>query len=108
MVVTLAPEQVKIKPMCELSMTLEDHRDIGSTPPEYLLNNPGKTKADLMDDQQILEFLGSKKRLLTELLYKHDRKSLITYNLVAEELAKSIQYLEEIGRLPKKSKKRKI
>lgn len=94
-----------------LAMTAEDHRAIGSTPPEILQKNLGKTMAELMTDEEILLFLeGLKNRQqkITEGLARlPKRKSWEHLALQTQKEANkdnfklSLKYLEEINRLPK-------
>lgn len=38
----------------KLAMTAEDHKAIGSSAPRELVENPGKTLAETMDDDKLL------------------------------------------------------
>jgi len=78
----------KFRTLGLLAMTIEDHEAMGSTPDEYykdkLVANPGKIMVELMNDQEVLEYL---RRLL--------RKNPRSRNLIL-----SVEYLRGIGRLP--------
>jgi hypothetical protein len=81
-----------------LGVTSDDHLGIYSTPNEKLQENPGKTLADLMSDQEILDYIsGTKKNILEN----EGMEKLKEYNTsLKENLETTINYLKKIGRLP--------
>jgi hypothetical protein len=87
-----------------LASTAEDHKSIGSTPPEELLKNPGKTLGELWDTEQIKEFLDKQKydiKFGENHLKSH--KDTAVEELIADKkvsLKDSIDYLKRIGKLP--------
>ena len=94
----------------KLSFTAEDHRIIGSTiidtPLEILTKHPDKTWAELMSDQEIIDYLRSLATAKDQLQglktgnSKRNREIERNINQVGQDLQKAIRYLENIGRLP--------
>lgn len=86
-----------------LGVTGEDHRSIGSTPPEILQKNPGKTKLELMSDRDISIWLRNKK----EELEKYSSEKLSANSFVRsylptlrEEIKATLVLLRANKRLP--------
>ncbi len=79
-----------------LGVTLEDHRGIRSTPPELLVNNPGKTKAELFSEAEIKEYLSGEINFIQN--NKENFKEICEdFN---ERLKITVKYLESINKLP--------
>lgn len=95
----------KFETLGSLGVTAEDHGIIGSTPPPELIQNPHKTKAELMTDEEILAWLRTQVGALDELsaLERKKRSPYPTIRLSEAEnrLARTIRYLRTINRLPK-------
>ena len=86
-----------------LGVTAEDHKNIGSTPPDELQNNPGKTRAELMDEAQILKWLFEYKTQINEFSkeeYKNNSFAQSILPQLKKELGLSIEYLRNIDKLP--------
>ncbi len=86
-----------------LSLTKEDHNAIGSTPPNILMKNPGKTMAELMGDQEIRDYLKKQKDFLDELnkqLRNNDTSAISWINETQHSLDLARKYLSSIERLP--------
>ena len=93
----------KFKELGPLGVTDSDHLAIGSTPPDLLKNNPGKTKIDLMSDQEILAQL----KEWDENVKKYSQEEFKDNTFVQSYLPKlkedfkvSIKHLRELNRLP--------
>lgn len=88
-----------------LEMTANDHLAIGSTPSRILKENPGKTLAETMDDQEIQRFILDEINTVSEMHEEaKDGKEVAinVFKVVLDEfLIPNIQYLRSIGRLPK-------
>jgi hypothetical protein len=78
----------------KLAMTADDHIRAGGTPPDVLLQNPGKTQAELLSDQEILEYLKDREKAIAECSLPG------LTNELKKDLGLSKTYLREIGRLP--------
>jgi hypothetical protein len=103
-----APEITRIRKKCKLEMTLEDHKEIESGPQDRLLNTSGKTTlADTMNDKEIKDFLKAQKKLIDDSFrtagkpnfWKESGGDVLKLNLT--DRRRSLEYLKEIGRLPK-------
>ena len=86
-----------------LGVTSEYFISLGGSPPELLAENPGKTRADLISDEEILKYLIEKKEELEGCLAEETEKPLIAETHILVDrllLSATIQYLQSIGRLP--------
>ncbi len=81
-----------------LGVTAKDHEAIQSTPDEVLLQNPGKTLGEIMNDQEIREYIvGTRKNISENKEYSHLKR----YNEdLKQNLEVTIEYLKSIGRFP--------
>lgn len=88
-----------------LGVTAEDHLAIYSTPPDKLSENPGKTLAELMTDEEITIWIREQKKALLELMAEVDTKeSEFGRNYLPnarKKLKASLILLKQRGRLPK-------
>lgn len=97
----------KLRPRSYLEMKLHEHQAMfGGTPPPEMAQNPDKTRADLMTDEELLVFLRDAKREIEKWLKEDKRKHRPSVRESVIRGLKSclrhdIDYLEEIGRLPK-------
>lgn len=93
-----------------MGVTAEDHLAIASTPPGELERNPGKTLAELWDEERILQKLNGLVQYLSRQRSEFKEKgpyhqqagmlaSGITY--AKKEIRASIPYLRSLGKLPK-------
>ncbi len=103
-----SPEITKIRKKCDLEMTLADHKALLSGPQDRLLNTSGKTTlADTMNDEEIEDRLRLQKELIDRLFrmagrpnfWKTGDGDILKHSLA--DRRRSLEYLEEIGRLPK-------
>lgn len=86
-----------------LGVTAEDHESIGSTPDERLSNNPGKTLAELMSDEEIEIYLDRQIESLNELRSLKNVPGRLITDMTAQ-LRAAVNHLNSIGRLPEKFK----
>lgn len=90
--------------MAHLAMTEQDHLNIGSTPPQELVDNPGKQWHELMDDKRLEHFI--MEQIVATLLSHRkaadgDPRGIQMLNLhLNDYLAPNIAYLQKIGRIP--------
>ncbi len=79
----------------------EDHKAIGSTPPQSLLDNPGKTLDELMSDEEISEWIEGNIKAIDELSEPEETNSFVKSALPAlrEELELGKKYPKSINRL---------
>lgn len=122
----IVKEQLKIKSSEKISQPvyrpylaqdLEYMKSIGGTPPQIAKDNPGKTMAELMTDEEILSYLNGidsginsiidtiKERFIEKGLSPPDigRETKTSSGFLeksVKDLDDSLQYLEEIGRRP--------
>lgn len=75
----------------QLGVTMEDHLAIGSTPPQKLAENPGKTLEELMSDEEISEWLMTQKNLSETLGGNYGKIS-------GTHFTTAVNYLKSIGR----------
>jgi hypothetical protein len=94
----------KLNELGRLSLTAADHWAIGSTPSDLLESNPGKTQAELMTNEEILDEL----REWQQAIEKYSQEEYRSTNLgrsslvyLKEDFRTTIPYLRSIGRLPK-------
>lgn len=84
-----------------LGVTAQDHRAIGSTPPDELELHPGKTLADLMTDDAIALWIAEQAISIKE-LSGPELAGNISAQRIAEESQNHMEvtrrYLESIGR----------
>jgi hypothetical protein len=92
----------KFKKYGPLSATSEDHAAIGSTPPKILLENPGKNKAELMSDSEILFWLDENIGQYKNFFSATESSPFIESYLpsLRSELNATLEYLKTIDRLP--------
>ncbi len=93
----------KFKTSGPFGVTAEDHKIVGSTPPPELVENPGKTLADIMSDAEIIEFLKRGQEALKE-IRRHQEDNAIppgSSQIAEKMLERTVHYLAAIGRLPK-------
>lgn len=86
-----------------LGVTAKDHEAIYSTPDEILLQNPGKTLAELMSDEEIRDYVLETRRVISENenVVHSNPESWKKYNEdLKMNLEVTIRYLQSIGRLP--------
>ena len=94
-----------------LGVTAEDHKGIGSTPPEILEKNPGKTESDLMTDEDLAQWLKEKEEELKKYSGKEYLDNAFAQSYLPtlkEEIKTTINFLRSINRLPEKFRDRKI
>ncbi|MDO8576229.1 MAG: hypothetical protein Q7R90_02845 [bacterium] len=94
----------KVQRVGKLGITGADWAALGGTVPADLKQNPDKTRAELMTDEQIVEYLSKKQGTIAEFSKEEYRHSTFHKNfLVAErgDWNATINYLRSIGRLPK-------
>jgi hypothetical protein len=85
-----------------LAMTYEDHVAVNSTPSDELKGNIGKTRADLMSPEQIIEYLKNEEQLINTLEKEQDNsfaESALASRKIDWRL--TIDYLQKSGKLPK-------
>jgi hypothetical protein len=87
-----------------LEMTLDDHYAVGSTPPKELVQNPGKTIAETMDDTALLEFVRKEVETVADVFEMAkkggEREKDLLHTTRDGFLTPNIVYLRQIGRLP--------
>ena len=88
-----------------LERTLEDHIALGSTPPKLLRDNPGKTHAELLSDDELQKWMVDEVAMIAEVHHgatagDEQEKKALALGLRAY-LIPNLAYLREIGRLPK-------
>ena len=98
--------QKKWRVVGRLGVTGADHWAIGGSPPLKLDRNPGKTEADLMTDEELLEWLQKGRASLESARerFRADPKDDWAKGDIPsakKELKLAISYLASIGRLPK-------
>lgn len=83
-----------------LSKTLQDHLDVGGTPPNRLAENPGKSLGELMSEEEIIAHLKESKKAIKEL----EEMGLGEHRVYCQQVVnylKDIEYLASLGKLPK-------
>lgn len=88
-----------------LSLTAGDYKVIMSTPPKILVDNPGKTLAEIMTDEEIGDLLNKMEILLDEMKTLTGIDEEVKNRNIREvdaELAATKHYLHTIGRMPKR------
>lgn len=95
----------KFDKLGSLGVTAEDHKAIGSTPPEALSSHPGKTFSDLMTNKEILHYLKEEKKIIRQYSTekKHEKDPAIRDFLWQRKriFNVTIEYLKGIDRLPR-------
>lgn len=94
----------KYEKISPLEMTARDHKIIGSSLLPEMVTEPDKTWAELMTNEEILAYLKKEKEDLEECLKNKDEENCFTQNVfpnMKRKLKLSIEYLKQIGRLPK-------
>lgn len=84
-----------------LGVTEEDHRKLGSSPPPELADNPGKTMLDLMSEDELLEWLRTKKATLEEYRIKDGDFAQSYYVSLKRNVIATLTFLRKFERLPK-------
>lgn len=93
----------KFEAVGPLGVTAKDHEAIGSTPPDELKNNPGKTRSELMTEEQIFQWLTEHQTHVKEFLkekYKDNSFAQSALSQFKKEFRSSIEYLRSIDKLP--------
>ena len=91
------------KTLGSLGVTAEDHKGIGSSPPDELIENPGKTMADLMTDDEILSWLQEHKEEIEEWSKEEFKKDALVQSILSSmkpDFRATLNYLAGINRLP--------
>jgi len=94
----------KIRRVGKLGITGDDWEAVGGTVPPDLKQNPGKTRAELMSDQEVAEYLRRKQGVIQEFSQQQYRNSTFHQSFVEAETADwnaTTSHLRSIGRLPK-------
>lgn len=94
-----------------LGVTAKDHDGIGSTPPEILQNNPGKTELDLMTDQDVVCWLKEKRKELERFSGKEFLANSFAQSYLPtlkEDIKLTLDRLRSIKRLPEEFREWKI
>lgn len=90
-----------------LEVTVDEHKAVGSSPPKLLEDNPGKNLADLMSDEEILQYLEESEEAIG-ILKKEAPGIGPQWEKVRDRdiirMKVTLKFLEEIGRLPDKYK----
>lgn len=114
-------EEKRLRPIfrnCKIALTLEDYNALDMNPPQELLNNPGKTKAETMSDEELKLHLNELKRRYDMAIkvkrefistngkakYKEESKEFRPYAIweyLIGEYLETIKYLKSIRRLSK-------
>ncbi len=84
--------------LAPLLQNAEYHRGIGGTPPDILVRNPGKCRAELFDDQQLLDYLRTEYGGILK-FYRDPKDN--TERMFAERFLLDLRYLDSVKRLPK-------
>jgi len=96
-------EKIRQIPEASLAQTLADHKKMGSTPSQILKDNPGKTLAETMSDEQLKVFILKQVNDVREqygpaiIGGELERKIL---KIALNYLVPNIEYLRKIKRLP--------
>lgn len=103
----LSDEAKKVKEkratLGSLSLTAEDHKAIMSTPSKILTDNPGKTSAEAMSDEEITDWLVKTETFLEEMKTLAGIDEEVKNRNIREaeeELKATKRYLQTIGRMP--------
>ena len=90
---------------CQLEMTLEDYKKLGSLPPQSIIQeNPGKRLVDLMTDRELIDHLNELKAKLDKLADKSNFDNVLAQNIFyakVKDYNRSIEFLQSIDHLPK-------
>ncbi len=90
----------KYKKFGFFSMTAEDHKNINSTPPNELLENPNKAQYETMTDEEILDYLENAFNCIKDSKFIENGYA----KTQKEFLQQSIPFLKSVNRLPEKYK----
>lgn len=103
----------KFNTLGPLGVTAKDHYNIGSSAPMKLKDNPEKTYAEVLSDEELLEYLQKKETEIQENLavLKEKMKSKALFQQIdawaesnlrkdVENLNLTINHLKSVGRLP--------
>lgn len=90
----------KYKKLGFFSMTAEDHKNINSTPPDGLLENPDKAQYEIMTKEEISEYLENAFNSIKDPKFIENGYAEIQ----KEFLLQSIPFLKSVDRLPEKYK----
>ncbi len=82
-------------PTSELSWILQDYRDANVDPPARIVSNPDKTEGEMMNDEEIEEFI---KDSIATLRILKDKNSA-RYAEIADMFKSDLAYLAELGRI---------
>ncbi len=92
------------RPVSRLSLSAADHRKIGSTPPQVLLNNPGKKLHQTMDGNELRAYIAIQFMAISaqyRLASKGDPREIVSLNRARDDMfIPDLLYLKEIGCLP--------
>lgn len=92
-----------------LGLTAQDHTDMGSSPPQEVLNNKGKATGEFLTDKKIEKFLEHTKSLMHDIEQRLAKKKNYNdehiFKVTRTNFEGGIRYLQTIGRLPEKYKK---
>lgn len=91
----------KFRNFGSLAVTAADHYDIGGTPPERLLNNPGKTLGELMSEGEIAIWIKEKEELISKFSKMEPNSFSVRTALpiIQTELDLGREYLRYLGKL---------
>ncbi len=99
-------ETVYDKFRCDLALSLYDYLKggVGTPPNEILEAGPNKTKADLMSDNDIGEYLDRTKKFIKRDPNPLDDYQKMSIDRMAQQYKINLQYLNSINRLPEQFK----
>ncbi|MDP1846133.1 MAG: hypothetical protein Q8L09_05370 [Candidatus Moranbacteria bacterium] len=89
-----------------LAATFEEHSFFG-TPPDIQRGNPGKTLAELMNDDEILDLLRRSAEALAYMKKEAPQRGPQWEGVLErgiEQMKRDMRYLDKIGRLPEEFK----
>lgn len=91
----------KFQELGSLAVTAQDHKDIGSTPPQRLRENPDKTLGELMSEQEIAEWVKENEEAIAKFSQMNSGDPFLRSALpvLKTELELGQKYLKSIGRL---------
>ncbi len=93
----------KFKAFGPLGVTAADHEAIASTPPDLLKNNPGKTKAELMSEQELADWLDGLQKQRDGFADEKNKNDSFAQSILPKlnnDLKASLEYLRSINKLP--------
>lgn len=80
------------------SLTAQDHEDMASTPPDELLESPGKMQYEVMTDEKISEYLDNALDCTKNPVFIKNGYAKIQKDF----FVKSLPFLKSVGCLPEK------